>query len=132
MVTLNSSRPKGTGKSRSANKLECDILQLDTKTIFLLPLERVPDGETASDTAREIAPNLTINCTYTAYYFNTLPKHRPAVCLITGLSKTMLHVCKCDITHGNVMSVKLSAASLSMTCVHVDIYNRVWTAWSFC
>jgi len=26
------------------------------------------------------------------------------------------------------MSVKLSAASLSMTCVHVDIYNRMCTA----
>jgi hypothetical protein len=47
MVILNSSRPKGIGNSRGANKLECGILQLDTK-IFLLPLE-VSDGETAID-----------------------------------------------------------------------------------
>jgi len=87
MVTLNSGRPNGIGKSRSANKFECGMLQLYTKIIFLLP-PKVSNGETASDKAREIAPNLNINCTYTSYYFNTLPKHRPAVCLITVLSKT--------------------------------------------
>jgi len=53
MITLNSSRPKGIGKSRIANKLECGILQLGTK-IFLLPLEKVSDGQTASGKGKSV------------------------------------------------------------------------------
>ena len=54
IITLKSGTPKGIGKSSSANKLECGILQLDTKIIFLLPLEKVSDGQTASDKGKAV------------------------------------------------------------------------------